>query len=72
MKITTTNYHIDILKGITNQRGYFEHVLYGDERAGELIFVDKVLEDYDGVFDLPEEILDALEEEGFNVNYARV
>lgn len=38
---------------------------------GGLWFDEKELVDYDGVFELPEEILDKLEEWGFNVEYIR-
>lgn len=50
------------------QYGYFEHHRYGDEQAGGLWFADKVLLDYDGVYELPKEIEDALSAAGFDLS----
>jgi len=38
------------------------------------IFVDqdtKVINDYDGVFEVPEQVIEFLEEQGFNVDYLK-
>jgi hypothetical protein len=46
--IATQNFNI----GFSNpDYAYFEHNKYGDENAGGLWFKDKILFDYDGVFD---------------------
>ena len=72
MTIKTTNYHIHVKTTLASFYGYIEHVLYGDEKGGEIIVEDMCLVDYDGFSELPEEILDALEEQGLNVDDARV
>jgi hypothetical protein len=55
-----------------SQRGWFEHDEHGDEYGGGLWFYRSVLVDYDGISSyLPNEILDALEAKGFNVDDMR-
>lgn len=49
--------------------GYFEHEHFGDDLAGRLWFRNKTLIDYDGVFELPKEVVDALYEADYNVDY---
>lgn len=56
-KIETKNYTIEIMD---EQRGYFEHNVYGDENGGGLWFEDEKLVDFDGVSMLPIEVADAL------------
>lgn len=58
LDISTANYEIKI--DIEKQYGYFEHFSHGDEVAGGLWFSGKELIDYDGVFELPEEVVDSL------------
>lgn len=67
---------MDFTVCVENGRGWFE--LYDEETSGEdfyaegcLIFSGKELIDYDGIFDLPSEILDKLEERGYNVDDMR-
>jgi len=55
-----------------NQYGWFEHNEHGDEYGGFLWFKDGELVDYDGISGyLPDEVLDALEAIGFDVNEMR-
>lgn len=63
--IETEHYTINLgLHG--NNRGYFEHKVYGDERAGGLWYDEKKdLRDYDGVAELPKEVREALKADGF-------
>jgi hypothetical protein len=64
--ITTKNYEISLDFDTTGQRGYFEHTTLGDERAGGLWYDDKKnLTDYDGVYELPKEVREALIADGF-------
>jgi hypothetical protein len=66
--IETKNFSI----GFSNpDYAYFEHNQHGDEHAGGLWFKDKVLFDYDGVFELDNEIIQALENKGYNMDYAK-
>lgn len=48
--------------------GYFEHDDLGDECGGCLGFVGKELADYDGVFELPKDVIEGLREHGFVVD----
>lgn len=48
--------------------GYFEHEDYGDEAGGGLWFSANALMDYDGVFELPQDVIAGLRELGFFVN----
>ena len=67
MKITTDNVTVEIFDE-TPLRGYFEHEEYGDEYGGGLWFEGKNLVDYDGVFELPKEVIQALRDLGFYVD----
>jgi hypothetical protein len=58
--------------GIHDDRkhGWFEHNELGDECGGGLWFDnDGALIDYDGVYELPSEVVQALATEGFDVTY---
>jgi len=65
-KLTHTK-HYTVEVSTEEQRGYFEHLIHGDERGGGLWFEDNVLTDYDGVAVLPKEVYTALREMGFVV-----
>ncbi|MEQ1601291.1 MAG: hypothetical protein ABL885_05925 [Methylophilaceae bacterium] len=58
----TTNFTIEIDE--VNGNGYFEHNRLGDGCAGGLWFEDKILVDYDGVFELPRDVVRVLLEAG--------
>ena len=58
LDLSTANYEIKI--DVEKNYGYFEHNSHGDEVAGGLWFSGKELVDYDGVFELPGEVLDSL------------
>ena len=66
MKVTTDNFTVEIFDE-TPLRGYFEHNEIGDECAGELLFDGLRLIDYDGVFELPKEVIQALRGMSFYV-----
>jgi hypothetical protein len=51
------------------QYGFFEHDDYGE--GGGLWFVDSMLVDYDGVYELPENVIKGIEDLGFNADYAK-
>jgi hypothetical protein len=59
MKSITPNFTVHIYDE-EPVRGYFEHNEKGDNCAGELLFEGKDLIDYDGVFELPMEVIIAL------------
>lgn len=47
------------------QYGFFEHNELGDECGGGLWFEGLELVDYDGVYELPKEVREALKAEGY-------
>ena len=67
MKVTTDNFTVEIFDE-TSLRGYFEHNELGDNCAGELLFDGLLLIDYDGVFELPKEVIQALRGMSFYVD----
>jgi len=54
-----------------NDYVYFEHDKEGDNDAGGMWFNNKELVDYDGVFELPKEVIEYMEKEGYNMDYAK-
>ncbi len=72
-KIETANYEVNVVRMVTSGklRGSFEHNELGDECAGGLWFNEGdngvTLIDYDGVFELPEEVAEALRGKGIVV-----
>lgn len=48
--------------------GYFEHHELGDECGGGLWFQDGELVDYDGVFELRLEVVEAIRDMGYKVD----
>lgn len=66
MKSITTNFTVEIFDE-KPLRGYFEHNEFGDNCAGELLFEGNDLTDYDGVFELPKEVIQAIRDLGFYV-----
>jgi len=63
LKIKTKNFEIEI----DGNKGYFEHVHFGDEVGGGLWFEGKELVDYDGVYSLPKEVADKLKKLGYKL-----
>jgi len=49
---------------------YFEHNVWGDLKAGKLWFEKGTLIDYDGVWELPLEVVDLMEKDGWDMSYA--
>lgn len=64
-RFETENFTIDIWDD--GKRGYFEHNEEGEYWSGGLWFEDGVLIDYDGVCELPREVIEALEAQGYIV-----
>ncbi len=48
-------------------RGYFEHLIYGEDAGGGLWFEGKELVDYDGVYELPADVIAGIRELRFVV-----
>ena len=51
-----------------NGHGFWEHVILGDEDSGELTFEGLKLVDYDGAFELPQLVTNALRKAGYEVD----
>ena len=66
-KIVVGKYQVEI--DSVAQYGYFENVVNGGE--GGLWFTDNELVDYDGVYELPESVIVAIYQLGFNADYAK-
>jgi hypothetical protein len=59
LNISTKKYTIEI--DTYAKKGYFEHKIYGEDKAGSLLFdAQNMLSDYDGVSSLPFEVKNAL------------
>ena len=66
MKFQTKNYYGEITPD--THRGWFDHEEYGDEYGGGLWFDNNMnLTDYDGVIELPKEVIQAIRDLGFHV-----
>lgn len=66
MKFRTKNFYGEV--DPEKHRGWFEHEEHGDEYGGGLWFDnDMNLTDYDGVFELPKEVIQAIRSLGFYV-----
>jgi len=63
---SSANYEIKI--DTEQEYGYFEHNTHGDEIAGGLWFEGNELVDYDGVFELPIEVVEALKANDIDVS----
>lgn len=53
--------------------GYFEWEIeeLGEYETGGLWFEDNILTDYDGVFELPKQLIEYLENKGYDMEYAK-
>jgi hypothetical protein len=58
---------------IDTQAGYgcFEHDVHGEDLGGGLWFECNRLYDYDGVYSLPEEVIEGIEKLGLDADYAK-
>lgn len=65
LNLSTPLYTIEI--DTTEQYGYFEHNELGDEKAGGLWFDGLRLSDYDGVYELPRQVIAALINSGYQL-----
>ncbi len=63
IKLETKNFEVSI--STSDSYGYFEHKTRGDDCAGGMRFDGKELVDYDGVFELPKEVVMAIKEVGY-------
>ena len=66
MKVETDNFTVEIFDE-KPLRGYFEYNELGDNCAGELLFEGNDLIDYDGMIELPKEVVQAIRDLGFYV-----
>lgn len=48
---------------------YFEHNRVGDDCAGHMWFENRTLIDYDGVFELPKQIITYMSHIGYDMSY---
>jgi hypothetical protein len=71
LKLDTKNFSVRVTESTLH--GWFEHNELGDNCGGELLFEVEndviTLVDYDGVFELPSEVIRALHGHGINVEY---
>ena len=69
-KVTNTgNYEVALATNGTY--GYFEHNELGEELGGGLWFKDGAIYDYDGVYELPSEVVVELENRGVDITYLK-
>ena len=71
-RIYTVNFEVGLHDQADNmpyRHGWFEHNEHGDECGGGLWFHDGALVDYDGVYELPREVVQALADQGIDVEY---
>lgn len=67
---TIQTQHFEVGYHTDQKHGWFEHNELGDECGGGLWFDDSgALIDYDGVYELPSEVVQALATAGFDVTY---
>lgn len=75
---TSRGREMEVTVGIKNEYGWFE--LYDEETGGEYIYAEgglwfaehegeMCLTDYDGVFELPDYVMNKLAEWGYNVDW---
>lgn len=62
-RVTINTPYFEII--IDGDEGCFEHNDLGDDCGGGLWFVGMEVTDYDGVFELPKEVREALKAEGY-------
>ena len=67
-KVTETD-NYEVVISTDGKRGYFEHLILGEEKGGGLWFDNGKIYDYDGVYTLPKEVVDELKNRGVNISY---
>lgn len=67
LKFDTKDFHIEVIP--EKSLGWFEHHTEGEEFGGGLWFDGKALTDYDGVFELPRQVVTALQGAGYDMTY---
>ena len=69
-KVTNTG-NFEVALANDGEYGYFEHNELGDESGGGLWFKDGAIYDYDGVAELPSEVVVELENRGVDIRYLK-
>jgi hypothetical protein len=69
-KVTNTG-NFEVALATNGRYGYFEHNELGDMLGGGLWFEDGAIYDYDGVAELPSEVVVELENRGVDVTYLK-
>lgn len=69
-KVTNTG-NFEVALATNGTYGYFEHNELGDMLGGGLWFKDGALDDYDGVAELPSEVVVELENRGVDITYLK-
>lgn len=64
----TTTKHFEIGVDTVAGWGYYQHHVEAYKVGGELVFRDKTLTNYDGVYRLPKEVYEALKAGGFDLS----
>ena len=69
-KVTNTG-NFEVALATDGTYGYFEHNELGEELGGGLWFKDGAIYDYDGVYELPSEVVVELENRGVDITYLK-
>ena len=69
-KVTSTDRY-EVALATDGATGYFEHNTLGDLLGGGLWFKDGAIYDYDGVYELPSEVVTELEVRGVDISYLK-
>jgi hypothetical protein len=69
-KVTNTG-NFEVALATNGTYGYFEHNALGEECGGGLWFKDGAIYDYDGVYELPSEVVVELENRGVDITYLK-
>ena len=67
-KVTNTG-NFEVALATNGKYGYFEHNELGDLLGGGMWFRDGAIYDYDGVYELPVEVVTELEVRGVDITY---
>ena len=69
-KVTNTD-HFEVALATDGEYGYFEHNELGELNGGGMWFKDGAIYDYDGVYELPSEVIVELEIRGVDISYLK-